>query len=229
MGFLTQRFVPNTIDVVKTGRFPSTIPALRAELLSDHRISSRKFVTDFIPKGGIGAELGVFTGLFSTILLRHTAAERIYFVDPWWEAFGEHYPDWGTYTGNGKLRTRSAYEAATSRIGKLKKRTQAEIIVGTADVFLKSVPDGYLDWVYLDSTHSYEGTQIELDLLKDKLKPGGVVVGDDWHDDAAHPHSGVSKAVREAVLAGHFEMIGTFDALQWAIRSTDDHSVSDNG
>jgi hypothetical protein len=50
------------------------------------------------------------------------------------------------------------------------------------------------------------------------VKSGGIVAGDDWHDDAAHPHSGVAKAVKEAVERKEYELVAILPALQWAIR-----------
>lgn len=220
MSFLTQRFLPNALDVAGTGKFPLSHALGKTELLSDHRISSRKFVTDILPKGGVGAELGVFTGLFSTVLLKYTDAKKIYFVDPWWEVFGEYYPDWGVYTSNGRLKTRVAHEAARDRIERNRHKTDVAVVAQTSYAFLADAPDHHFDWIYLDSTHDYDGTRQELELLKTKLKPGGIIVGDDWHEDPSHPHWGVAKAVREAIDAGDYEMAGTYPALQWSIRST---------
>lgn len=76
MSFLTQRFIPNAIDVAMTGKLTFSMPVLRADMLSDHRISSRKFVTDLLSNDSIGAELGVFTGLFSVCLLKYVRAKK---------------------------------------------------------------------------------------------------------------------------------------------------------
>jgi hypothetical protein len=81
------------------------------------------------------------------------------------------------------------------------------------------MPDRYFDWIYLDSTHSYEGTVKELDLIRTKLKRGAILAGDDWHDDPAHRHHGITKAVLEAVSRGEYEEISRFPALQWAVRA----------
>jgi hypothetical protein len=39
--------------------------------------------------------------------------------------------------------------------------------------FLAPLPDAYFDWVYLDTTHEYEQTRLELQLLRRKVKPSG--------------------------------------------------------
>ena len=76
-----------------------------------------------------------------------------------------------------------------------------------------------LDWVYLDSSHAYQHTVEELALLRRKVRPGGVIAGDDWQPDPSHPHHGVHRAVMELVSSGSCEVLYA-DAgdQQWAIR-----------
>lgn len=51
--------------------------------------------------------------------------------------------------------------------------------------------------MYLDSNHAYEHVRDVLLVLKDKLKPDGVIVGDDYKEDPADPNHGESVAVNE--------------------------------
>src|SRR5262245_7926619 len=95
------------LDILASGVIPFDTSILRAEALVHHRVRQRKFLLDYIPESSIGVEIGVFTGLFSSILAKHPKISRVTFVDPWWTAFGEHYPDWGDYTDQGRLETRS--------------------------------------------------------------------------------------------------------------------------
>lgn len=49
--------------------------------------------------------------------------------------------------------------------------------------------DGSLDWVYLDGDHTYEGITADLNAWWPKVKPGGLLTGDDcelghWWGDA---------------------------------------------
>ncbi|WP_413989027.1 class I SAM-dependent methyltransferase [Labrys okinawensis] len=218
MSFLTKHFIGNAQDILAVGCIPFDWRFLQTEFLSDHRLKGRQFLCDLLPKGGIGAELGVFTGLFSTILLERAKPKSAYFVDPWWLIFGKYYPDWGIYTANGRLSTSRAHSVASRRIEKYAQGANVSVLVDYSVPFLERLPDDHLDWVYVDSSHSYDGTAEELNVLKRKVKSGGIVAGDDWHDALDHPHSGVAVAVGEAIGTGAFEMIGTFPALQWAIR-----------
>jgi hypothetical protein len=209
----------NARDVLRTGPLHLDKSLLRAELTRNHRVSSRHFLAEMLPKGGIGAEIGVFTGLFSAVLLDVAKPSRAYFVDPWWEAHGPTYPNWGNYTDYGRLSTEVAYRTAVRRIDSHAHNARTEVLVDYSTTFFTKMPDRYFDWIYLDSTHSYEGTVKELELIKTKLKSGGILAGDDWHNDSTHRHYGITKAVLEAVSRGEYERVAHFPELQWTVHA----------
>ncbi|WP_144292162.1 class I SAM-dependent methyltransferase [Rhodoligotrophos appendicifer] len=190
------------------------------ELKVHHRARERRFLFKYIPPGSVGAELGVFSGLFSVQLARLPKIAKITFVDPWWKAFGDHYPDWGAYTAHGRLTTRAAYDAARRRIDRVDLPGR-DIAIGHSQDWLASLTDESLDWVYLDSSHAYEETSRELALLARKIRSRGIVLGDDWHPDPNHVHHGVAQAVHEAVRSGDFEIIMCGQKKQWALRRCD--------
>jgi hypothetical protein len=210
-------------DILLSGHVPRDLNILRAELRVRHRVKSRLFILDFIPPNSVGAELGVFTGLFSSVLAREQKIFVVAFVDPWWKAFGEHYPDWGAYTDYGRINTRNAFEIARKRILRcgLPNRT---VEVYSSYEWLQNQPNNSLDWVYLDSTHSYEGTKRELELLNLKIKDTGMIFGDDWQFDRNHRHHGVCLAVNESLKSSNFELILCGRSGQWILR----RSLRDN-
>jgi hypothetical protein len=63
--------------------------------------------------------------------------------------------------------------------------------------YLGSLPDGYFGWTYVDTSHEYEHSKVELEALRTKVKQGGLVTGDDWPDDPDHIHYGLARAVKE--------------------------------
>jgi Methyltransferase domain len=205
------------LDLLLSGYIPRDVSILRAEIRFDHRVRSRMFMLRFIPPNSVGAELGVFTGLFSSHLAKHRNAARITFVDPWWTLFGEHYPDWGAYTDFGRLKTRAAYAASERRVLQHQMPNRFVEVTSSQD-WLAGQPDESLDWVYLDSTHSYEGTKQELALLERKLKDRGLILGDDWQDDEGHPHHGVCVAVNEFLRHSDFKVIVCGRKAQWVLR-----------
>lgn len=173
----------------------------------------RKFVQDILPAGGIGAELGVHKGYFTSCLLENAKPRKLHLVDPWYLLGGE----WSWAGGN-----RCTVDGLIGVYRAYKK----EIVAGQVQVHvsgdlevLSGFSDGYLDWAYVDSSHEYEHTRQELQLLKTKVKQDGVIAGDDWRPDPSHPHHGVCRAVREFCELEGFELIySSAQDKQWAIR-----------
>jgi hypothetical protein len=204
-------------DILASRYISTDLNILRAEVRAPHRIIGRKFIVEFIPPNSVGAELGVFTGLFSSILARERKILRVTFVDPWWEAYGDHYPDWGAYTDYGRVSTRKAFEVVQKRISRAGLPNRIVEIASSYD-WLSTQPDESLDWVYLDSTHSYEGTKRELELLNLKIKDTGMILGDDWQIDRNHYHHGVCLAVNEFLKSTNFELVVCGHRNQWILR-----------
>ncbi len=117
--------------------------------------SRRENIFKILPKHSVCAELGVFRGDFSKLILRYAEPKEAHFVDVWWLAFGEYYPDWGSYTNHGKLKTRIVYAEAEAKIKAFPGKHV--IHVGSDLEYLQTIPDQYFDWVY---SHEYANTNI---------------------------------------------------------------------
>ena len=194
-------------------------PALRvAEHDADHRLEGRRAILRLLKPDTVGAELGVFTGLFSEIILGDVRPAVLHLVDPWWLAYGERYPDWGAYTAEGQLETRVAHDVASARAEAARGACDVQVHVSTSADWLRSLPDASLDWAYVDSTHYYQETLEELTLLAAKIRPDGLVLGDDWWPDPGDPHHGVFRAVHELVRAGLWDVLRADEHVQWALR-----------
>ncbi|MEJ7591897.1 MAG: class I SAM-dependent methyltransferase [Planctomycetaceae bacterium] len=173
----------------------------------------RAFVDQIIPKGGIGAELGVHKGYFTQLLLDVTRPQRLHLVDPWYLLSSE----WVWAGGN---------QSTTDAVRGIIKCYAKQLVDGICVLnisddleFLTGLPDRYFDWVYVDTSHEYEHTQKELQILQHKVKFDGVISGDDWQTDPSHHHHGVCKAICEFLDASPFELIyGGDNDKQWAIR-----------
>ena len=174
----------------------------------------RSFVEQFLaPIGGVGAELGVFKGHFTAELMQTANPTLLYAVDPW------HLlsPTWPWAAGRKSTVDGLADVYRRNRVHV--ESGQLRVHVADDLVFLAALPDEALDWAYVDSSHWYEHTVDELSLLKTKVRPGGLITGDDWHDDSSHRHGGVGRAVREFVASHHAELLYSDDTtMQWAVR-----------
>lgn len=173
----------------------------------------RSFVETYLaPLGGVGAELGVFKGHFTEELLRTARPTQLHAVDPWWLLA----PTWPW--ANGRRSTIEGYVRCCRANAAALQSRQLILHVQDDRHFLAVLEDGELDWAYVDSSHAYEHTVEELQLLHKKVKPGGLITGDDWHDDPKHIHGGVGRAVREFVDAGNARLVYADEAsMQWAV------------
>lgn len=171
------------------------------------------FLEKVIPKNGVGAEIGVFKGYFSPFLLDATVPKKLHLIDPWY-LLGE---EWGWASGS-----RSTSRALARIIRKnARDLASGKIVLNIGDDLevLESFVDGYFDWVYLDTTHSYEQTVKELALLKSRVSRHGLITGDDWHSDPGHRHHGVCRAVREFAEREGYDLVYASDVdWQWALK-----------
>jgi Methyltransferase domain len=163
--------------------------------------------------GGICAEIGVFKGDFTRDILRVTRSRTPHLIDPW-SLLGESYEHpWFAHMGESK--TREAHRQVERLAA---EHPELTIHVGRSQEVLPGFPDAHFDWVYLDSSHEYEQTLEELGLLRQKVKPAGIIAGHDWFEDPDHQFHGVYRAVNEFCARYGWDLFQTDIFDQWAIR-----------
>jgi len=191
-------------------------PALRkVETSVDHRLAGRERIIELMPRRAVGAEIGVFTGLFTERLIARTDPARLYLVDVWHLLYGERFPSWGPYTDDGRLETAAALAAVRKRVG---DRPGVEIVVSDSLSWIKALPNDHLDWAYLDTSHQYQATLDELEALGPKLRRNGVILGDDCYTARGNRFYGVFQAVTDFCKTRPFELFRLDHDAQWAIR-----------
>jgi hypothetical protein len=172
-----------------------------------------EFVGTVLPKGGVGAEVGVHKGFFTPVLLEVAEPRRLHIIDPWY-VLGREW-NWG-----------AGDRSTVNALARIMKRFEAELAEGRLVLHigddLEVLPrfePGTFDWMYFDTTHAYEQTCKELRLAEALVKPDGVICGDDWRDDPAHAHYGVRVAVEEFCAERGFRLAYASAAdRQWAVR-----------
>ncbi|MGL5011661.1 MAG: class I SAM-dependent methyltransferase [Paracoccaceae bacterium] len=167
--------------------------------------STRRFMKNYVAPGGIGAEIGVFWAHFAEVLAADFEPARLYLVDPWHKLHGEVYPNWGRYTNFGNLTTRETLLQARALEKQYPGIVKVKVDYGTA--FLASLPDHHLDWVYLDAHHGFAEVTRDLQAIWPKLKPGGVIMGDDYFTDPASQHAGVKQAVDAFAVEHQLDLV----------------------
>lgn len=128
-----------------------------------------------------GAEVGVFGGYYSEVLFQHIPGLELLCVDIW---------------GFGKYK--KAEDEARTRL----KPYNATLVKALSADAARGVPDGSLDFVYIDAAHDYENVKIDLNAWAPKVKVGGIIAGDDFYDFPSGK-GGVMRAVTE--FTSHYQ------------------------
>ena len=84
------------------------------------------------------------------------------------------------WSGRGGLatgHTANALAAIIRRFAKELSSSRLVLHIGYDLDTLRTFTDDSLDWVYLDTTHQYEQTLKELQVLRSKVKPAGSFRG----------------------------------------------------
>lgn len=119
-------------------------------------------------------EVGVYKGDFaSRILEKCDSIEKYYMIDPW-----RHLDNWNKPAN----KSDNIFEQFLSET-KSKTDFAAEkriILRGKTTEVIEEIPDGELDFAYVDSDHTLKGITIDLIRLFPKIKVGGWIGGDDF-------------------------------------------------
>jgi hypothetical protein len=139
-------------------------------------MKTREELLQAVPLNGICAEIGVFEGEFSEIILKTVLPKKLILVD----IFEGRMCSADKNGNNLKyIDLEDAYKDLTQ---KYINTPEVELYKGTSTSFLESLPDYYLDFIYIDGDHSYEGCNIDLTLARTKVKKDGVIAGHDYCD-----------------------------------------------
>lgn len=114
----------------------------------------------------IGAEIGVRRGEYSKVLLEKVPDLKLYCIDPWTVMSR-------TYNEYRQNRNREITFAALAEYN-------AEILVKTSEEALKDIPDGHLDFVYIDGLHDFNNIMYDIIGWSRKVRSGGIVSGHDY-------------------------------------------------
>lgn len=161
---------------------------------------ARALVVQMLPKGAVGAEIGVWKGDFSARILATAEPKLLHLIDPWVQVDDpDHASAW--YSANKGLDIEQIYASVQARFADQIASGQIQIHRQGSVDGLGGLADASLDFVYIDGDHAYEAVRADLELAVAKVKPGGMICVDDhmlgrWWDD------GVVRAVNE-VLGAH--------------------------
>jgi hypothetical protein len=140
---------------------------------------------------GRGAEVGVRDGRFSDHLLSTWKGGLLISVDPWLSADPDAYVDRSNVSQEEFERLYLETQVRLARHG-----ARSEIRRMTSLEAAALIPDGSLDFAYIDARHDYESVLEDLEAWFPKVKPGGILAGHDYVDiDFGRTDFGVKSAV----------------------------------
>ena len=142
----------------------------------DLKITQREQFTDLLnDRGltGVGVEIGVCRGQFSTYLLDNWKGKKLYLVDAWRHFDGvkgfENAPP-ADHLENFATTFKETY-FYNNRVSIIK-----DLSVEAASIF----QDSFFDFIYIDAAHDYENVKADLAAWYPKLKSGGLFAGHDY-------------------------------------------------
>lgn len=135
---------------------------------------------DLFSKGGVGAECGVARGENAVDLLHFAKPRKFYLIDPWdhEKPLGVYGDPYNLFVGDRKLFREygSDYENLIRKVFRDQiESKQIEVHRTEAKPWLDSMPENYLDWIYIDTSHFFEETFETLESAIRVLKNGGVL------------------------------------------------------
>jgi hypothetical protein len=167
----------------------------------------RACVLNQISRNSVCAEVGVYKGDFSELILRREP-KKLHLIDPWKFEEDAAYAGsfYGGTLGKNQANMESIYQSVLERFCSEIRSEVVEVHRDASEKSSSQFPDNYFDWIYIDGNHQYEFVKSDLEIFLPKVKMHGLLAGDDygspgWWQD------GVTRAVDEAIASGRFEKL----------------------
>jgi len=178
-----------------------------------------------IQKDTIGAEIGVWLGNTSQQFLQK-GIKKLYMIDaysvePYKDNSEMSYQEYlakyqhvtGEFAEAGFMRYYDEVYKTVKQ--KFELIEQAELCRTTSnnwfEEFLAAKGHGnpeMLDWIYIDGDHSFEGCYSDLENALKVVKPGGLIIGDDYYwPNSKWGKKGVTEAVDKIKDENNFTLI----------------------
>ena len=141
------------------------------------------FLLSKVPSDGTFVELGAWLGKSSSYLCDKATGQQIIIIDSF-KGTAEYIDSYYNLA-----KTADIYELFVENMGNRKYKA----IKATSKAASRKFKDESLDVVFIDLNHSYESVKEDISLWLPKVKKGGYLAGDDYHEN----WPGVIQAVNE--------------------------------
>ena len=113
----------------------------------------------------VGAEIGVQGGRHARLMFQTIPDLKLYCVDPW-----------ESYNRMKEHKIKALYERCLKRL----EGYNAEIMKMTSMEAVGKIPDGSLDFVYIDALHEFDSVMMDIICWSPKVRIGGIIAGHDY-------------------------------------------------
>ena len=144
-------------------KMPS-VPLGREHMQNCELLLNRSEMLSKLKKGGKVAEIGVAQGDFSELIIKITEPGSLHLIDVW----------------NSRTYNESLFKEVTARFRELIDEGRILIHRKLSIDASEDFEDDYFDWIYIDTTHSYDTTREELARYAPKVKYDGIIAGHDY-------------------------------------------------
>lgn len=132
-----------------------------------------------------GAEIGVRDGGYSETLMKTIPGLALWGIDP--------YEPHKGYRDHVRKSTFQGFEKEAHE--KLDKYPNYVFVRDYSANALAECPDNYLDFVYIDGDHSFYEATHDIEKWSKKVRPGGIISGDDYYNHAGRARIHVYQVV----------------------------------
>jgi hypothetical protein len=151
----------------------------------------------------VGAEIGVYQGQLSDILLREIPGLNLTMVDIWDENVYPCDPILNLKYGGVNAKINFGMAMAVQD----KFSSRAWIVKKNSTNAVREYRDNFFDFVFIDGNHSYGAVKTDIIAWLPKVKIGGWICGHDYNNPA---WPGVNQAVNERFLTSYIEVDSDF-------------------
>lgn len=141
-------------------------------------------------------EIGTWRGDFANLMCSKLQPNKFYAVDPF--ALYEGYTDKPDVNEFGSQKNLDALAARVSaRISTMLPEGRSVLLREMSCDAVKQFDDNSVDVVYVDADHKYEPVLADIRAWYAKVKPGGILCGDDYIEGSHIEKFGVIQAVKD--------------------------------
>ncbi len=194
---MLRRILKILIRALKIGFFGEkkmpSVSLSREHVQNCELLLNRSEMLSKLRKGGKIAEIGVAQGDFSELILKITEPDSLHLIDVW----------------NSRTYNESLFKEVTTRFRELIDEGRVQIHRKLSTDATEDFEDNYFDWIYIDTTHSYDMTREELTKYAPKVKHNGIIAGHDYtmgNWDSLKSY-GVIEAVHEFCVKYRWELV----------------------